>query len=434
VASVTGTLIGQIQQLGLTESEARAYLALVRHGPCTVLQIARHSALQRTEIYILIPRLVKLGLVEDTLDRPKRYRSIDPKTGMTSLAKYSISRTQKITRTAEQLVSALTQLQEKGPPRVVPEIRIMTGASSMRAQFYEAVKSAKKEVWMMSSMALILATKRSDFAEFLRTVSAKNLRARLITELDPMTAIQLKQQIPLVEIRHCQELHTDLYGIDDSVVSLGLSPTTKKRPESISYVVMNRPESVRVIRSFYEAFWQNTIPLEAWIATKPETSENAPGNTLIWGRETLYASVADWGTRAKKWILNYMPSENGPVRFCANHRENIMKAQGQAAKTRSLCHITRTNLAAVTEICRFTEVRHTEASPCLGFAVLDESDAAIQYIESDTPSNRCPSDMSVYIRNPDAVRGLLGLFNLMWEHSIPAEVRIRKLSEHHVTE
>lgn len=421
------TFVKQIERLGLTASEAKAYLTVVKSGPCTALQIAGRSALQRTKIYNLMPRLVRLGLIEETLDRPKRYRAVEPQIGLASLAKHSVRQAESVTTTARQLVSALKSLEGESVREAKPEVRILSGVSRLRAHFHGLVKSAQKEVWMMSGRRPILGTKRSEIAGFLRIISSRHLRARLITELDPVTASSLRDQIPLVEIRHCQELRSGLYGVDDRVVALGLSSSTSRSPEQATYLVLTHPECVKIMHSFYEAFWDNTIPFEAWVAGRDEAPDKRY-RSVIWGREQLYALLADWRLKAKKWMLSYMPSENGPARVCAYHKERIIEARTQGVRTQSLCHITRGNLAAVKEMCRFTEVRHTEASPMIGFGVLDESEAVVWHIQSDTPSMNCPSDISVHVIDRDETCRLVELFNLLWEHSTPAEKKIQELS------
>ena len=66
------SMVEELEELGLTTHEAQAYLAAVKLGLSTAVQIAREADLQRTEIYHRMSRLASLGLVDETLDKPAR--------------------------------------------------------------------------------------------------------------------------------------------------------------------------------------------------------------------------------------------------------------------------------------------------------------------------------------------------------------------------
>ena len=55
-----------MSHLGLSENEAKLYLALLEKGPCTVSDIAKHSGLHRPTVYKHIPDLQQKGLVTTT--------------------------------------------------------------------------------------------------------------------------------------------------------------------------------------------------------------------------------------------------------------------------------------------------------------------------------------------------------------------------------
>jgi len=59
-----GKAIEKLQRLGLTENEAKTYLAVVRFASCKVAEIQHMTGLHRPEIYRIMPRLVSLKLVE----------------------------------------------------------------------------------------------------------------------------------------------------------------------------------------------------------------------------------------------------------------------------------------------------------------------------------------------------------------------------------
>ena len=53
----------QLIQFGLTKSQANVYLALLKLGQTTILEIAKETKLKRASIYNYIEELINLGLV-----------------------------------------------------------------------------------------------------------------------------------------------------------------------------------------------------------------------------------------------------------------------------------------------------------------------------------------------------------------------------------
>jgi len=262
--------IDQLQNLGLTASESKAYLAVVKSGLCTAAQIALEAQLERTEIYPLMSRLVSKGLVEETIDKPKRFRASNLQVAIPNLVQETIKRLRKLTTTAEELVNRLSSLRTTTTLEKRPEVRVITGWSSMQASLFELLASAQREVWMMTGDRQIMRNEESVVAHLLKAISSRHLKARLIAELDEPTVRRLKKQTHLVEIRHCEGMPSHVYGFDDNAVTIGLTPSRTKRYAQASEVLVTHPEGVRVMRAFFETLWERSVPFNAWVAAKEQ--------------------------------------------------------------------------------------------------------------------------------------------------------------------
>jgi len=64
--------------LGLTQSEARLYLALVRLGPSEYRSLIVETGIGYRKIHSLLKNLVSKGFVESNEDRPKTFMAVDP--------------------------------------------------------------------------------------------------------------------------------------------------------------------------------------------------------------------------------------------------------------------------------------------------------------------------------------------------------------------
>ena len=71
-------VIKHLMRLGLTEYEARAYVATVSLGEGTVNEISRESGVPRSRAYDVMERLAEKGFVEMGNTNPICYRANDP--------------------------------------------------------------------------------------------------------------------------------------------------------------------------------------------------------------------------------------------------------------------------------------------------------------------------------------------------------------------
>jgi HTH-type transcriptional regulator, sugar sensing transcriptional regulator len=69
----TQILVSSIEDLGLSNKEARVYLACLRIGPSSVQSIAEESGIKRVTTYVILESLVGLGLMSQTTKGKKTY-------------------------------------------------------------------------------------------------------------------------------------------------------------------------------------------------------------------------------------------------------------------------------------------------------------------------------------------------------------------------
>ncbi|OYT66858.1 MAG: hypothetical protein B6U65_04580 [Candidatus Wolframiiraptor sp. EX4484-121] len=75
----TARIINSLKRLGLTEYEARAYIALLEHGEADALEISRRSGVPRTRIYDILSRLESNGFIQGLKGtRPAIYVALPP--------------------------------------------------------------------------------------------------------------------------------------------------------------------------------------------------------------------------------------------------------------------------------------------------------------------------------------------------------------------
>src|SRR3989338_6893554 len=72
--------IAKLQKIGLSLSEAKIYLALIRLGSAQAGRISKESQINRTTVYDSIERLIEKGLVSYVIEANKKvFKPVAPK-------------------------------------------------------------------------------------------------------------------------------------------------------------------------------------------------------------------------------------------------------------------------------------------------------------------------------------------------------------------
>lgn len=71
-------LIKDLKEFGLSEYEAKTYLALTIHGPLNASSISDFSKVPQSKIYEVLKSLVSKCLAEFCNGKPLKYRAVEP--------------------------------------------------------------------------------------------------------------------------------------------------------------------------------------------------------------------------------------------------------------------------------------------------------------------------------------------------------------------
>jgi sugar-specific transcriptional regulator TrmB len=91
-----------LEKLGLTNLQARIYLALVSYGPSTVTEISKITTIARQDIYKILPHLLTLGLIEKIVEIPVKHSAIPLKDAISKLFDYRKKENKKLHKKAQE--------------------------------------------------------------------------------------------------------------------------------------------------------------------------------------------------------------------------------------------------------------------------------------------------------------------------------------------
>ncbi len=147
--------VEKLREIGLSDSEAKIYITLLKLGEATVVQISQHSGLHRTNIYDSLEKLKEKGLVSSLTKGNKQFfRPLDPE----NLINYLEEKKKSILG----YLPELKELQSKAPDKVIVEI--FKGEQGMKSVLRDIL--IKKEEVIGYSVAGQLRKFLPEFAEY----------------------------------------------------------------------------------------------------------------------------------------------------------------------------------------------------------------------------------------------------------------------------
>ena len=130
-----------LEQFGLTEKQAKVYLATLELGSGTVNQIADKSNVARPTCYDVLESLKSKGIASTFIKTKTRYFSVEEPDKIVKLAE----------NRAENLKSALPELEAiYGMARNRPKVRFYQGKDGMK-QILQEIINDKKDILSISS-------------------------------------------------------------------------------------------------------------------------------------------------------------------------------------------------------------------------------------------------------------------------------------------
>jgi len=159
----------QLQNAGLSENEAKIYLAALELGQTSVSRIARQAGIKRTTVYLSLESLMEKGLVSALKkDGKTNYFAEDPR----DLERIMEKKKKEISDLIPQLLAFTNLIDNK------PEIRYFEGDEGIKEVLMKTVEKPDQEILMMFSESYF-----SDFGDefFEKVYRPERIKKRILS-------------------------------------------------------------------------------------------------------------------------------------------------------------------------------------------------------------------------------------------------------------
>lgn len=252
-----------LEKVGLTHYEALVFVNLARAGAVTAREVARATGVNRVQTYRALESLEGRGLVEVTLERPKRYAARAINEAFDTIASEKRSELENLDTIRKSLLGAWPRLTRGERDAASVRLQVMKG----RAQIYQALRrfvgTAKREVLAFTTTKGIQRSYRAGVNDVLVEAMRRGVKPKLVADIDRSNAALMSKVSRHVPMRHVDRQRGRFIVVDgESIFAFLVQDEGTIRGASETALWTNSPDFVRAHIEFFQQAWSRGVPAE----------------------------------------------------------------------------------------------------------------------------------------------------------------------------
>ena len=321
-----------LSDFGLTPTQARVYLAIAQMGLASVRKVSKVAQVRREDVYRIMPKLEKMGLIEKIVSKPTKMRALPMEEAFHVL----IEREQEI---AKERMSTLVAkrdafLKHYKPFRMETKseearFTIISGRGGVMTKELAMVKRAKNAISIITSRDK-LTQFFHNYDDALKKATNKGIKVRMllnVTEHDDSIVGTMKEyeaaQAP-INLKYTDQRSTHYMVVDynEALLATSIEPTLRET----AYLWTDESSLVGLLQKSFEGLWHasvelRTIETEAILEKLTHVLEDLrPTNHIIIMYETPEAKYNILFNYLKLGLENgeavaYIGSADGPTQI-----------------------------------------------------------------------------------------------------------------------
>ncbi len=209
-----------LEELGLSEKEAKVYLALVQVDSDSIQNISQKTKINRTTVYPVLESLKKKGLVSEVqVDKKVHYEAAPPERLETFVERQKVVLEERSARLKDVIPQIKSIQREQGERPIVKLFEGRDGAISAYTEFYNFSNTAEKDgYYVINSDLLAEVFTEKEMAQFRELRKNKKITTTIVYNRKDGEKTFDKNKIAIRLEGNQYPITCDIAIIDDSVV------------------------------------------------------------------------------------------------------------------------------------------------------------------------------------------------------------------------
>lgn len=244
-----------LHEMGFSDYEAAAYLALLRNGKGTANEVAQAGDIPQSRVYDVLKKLETKGFVVTQPGRPKKFGAVDPGSAIDQFGEYKENQFQsefeEVMLAGEKFVDSVESEPEASGASDEPDIVWSYHTEHQLFEVYEQLcRGADDEIRMLTGVENI-ERKVGRFDELLSEISADGVRIRVILPQSQTMTPSIEESLTdYAEVLYCSGIQAQIYLYDRDDVLI----VFKREDEYVGLTVRNGALG-ETLSHMYDILW-----------------------------------------------------------------------------------------------------------------------------------------------------------------------------------
>jgi sugar-specific transcriptional regulator TrmB len=252
-------IIGYLHDFGLTTKEAKIYFALSKLGSATATEIAGTTKFSRLQTYRAIKGLLDNGIVEMSLERPRKYTPLKIEQALNLLGQEAERKILELEKKTPLLLKQWTALSDPQVDKTNYTFRFIQGpknVSKFRIMLYESAKKGITTIMKPNDLMKCVVDGADDVFEKL---TYNNVSVKGLSEVNKLNLDASKRFLEFSKLNHTTHSNVLPFAVIDEQEALICLSRDGKDGVPESAIWTNHPELVGFLKEVFEMLWSASI-------------------------------------------------------------------------------------------------------------------------------------------------------------------------------
>lgn len=238
-----------LEQLGLTEYEAKTLSSLFKLKEAQAPQISRNAQVPKTRVYDVLDRLTKRELIIEVYGRPKKYRVVEPSKVFDRLLS---ERKAELSKLEERAVTFKKNISYELSNGVSEKVMKVKDKMDFLRILIQEISSTKNSLTIFTEHP----KNYEPISDAVKKISEKNVDVKIISgaiEGDNTFLRELKNTA--IDFRHASH-GIEAYIVDKKKVILSLSSIVGEKPEYHFIIWPENTHMANALQHYFDKLWE----------------------------------------------------------------------------------------------------------------------------------------------------------------------------------
>jgi sugar-specific transcriptional regulator TrmB len=429
-----------LKEFGLTEKEIDIYAFLAKHGVLKSIEVARQIRKDKAQVLRILKSLQSKGLVESTLEAPKRFSAVPLEKILDAFAKAKRDEATFIESTKNELLlywKSIGKTRLEGP---LEKFMVIEGTNKIYSKISQMITETKNQLSTVSTVPGLL---RADQMGLFDVASSHPLQSKI--QLRFLTEMSDQNQNAIQALfKKASKANINFRGKNPD---LGLKPFPRmviRDDEEVLLFITPRAEAlgakqvdtgiwtncktlVQTFASVFEDLWRNATDTQQEI--RYSDPKSSPPKTFTISTAEILSKKYDEALRSAKKEIVFMISAQD-INDLSKNTTLLERWFDKGISIRILAPTIVENLKAIQQVSKYCEIRHCSES-CLKTTIIDGTNL-FQFenpiSKQETTVKDPKSEYSFYTSDSELVAKTINVLNASWKNSLaPSSITLESI-------